>query len=225
MKKLQSAASRTYNSNIHTRTGVNKMKTITQSELNDIVKKHGFWLCNRPDGEQADFRNYDLRGMMFDGAFLPKALFDNDILDNASFTGATLNGASFVNASLTTAIMIGSRLETADFNNACLRGAVLNKSMLVSSCMTGANLIDASLVGATMTGTDLNDVKSMWDTTGNGSEIITLRTNRWTVNYTKTHMQIGCKKFLIDEWWGLVTRKLPEWLKTQLNGGKSGNRF
>lgn len=192
------------------------MKTITQDQLADIVEKHKIWFCDHTRGEQADFRNHDLQGMMFDGVILPKAVFDNANLDNASFTGATLTGSSFVNASLVSTNMIGSRLESVDFSNACLRGAVLNKSLLVKSCMVGTNLIDASLVGATMTGTRLDDVKSMWDTTGNGSEIITVRTDRWTVNYTKTHMQVGINKFLIDEWWGFSDAQISGMAKNAI---------
>ena len=68
----------------------------------------------------------------------------------------------------------------------CLAAAVKARANLHGANLHGANLIDANLRGAI----------------GNSKNIITIQTDRWTINYTSTVIQIGCQSHDIAEWWG-----------------------
>ena len=53
-----------------------------------------------------------------------------------------------------------------------------------------ANLYGANLYGA-----------NLWSTTGNMCQIKSIFIDTWPIGYTKDVIQIGCKKYNIDEWW------------------------
>ena len=58
----------------------------------------------------------------------------------------------------------------------------------------------AYLRGANLSGANLRE-NSLWNTTGNSREIKSVQTDGWTVTYTATHMQIGCQRHTLKEWW------------------------
>ena len=69
-----------------------------------------------------------------------------------------------------------------------------------------ADLRDANLCGADLCGADLRDANLRranlrWVATGNQNEIITHQTKKYQIAYTAEVMSIGCKQFLLSEWW------------------------
>jgi uncharacterized protein YjbI with pentapeptide repeats len=111
-------------------------------------------------------------------------------LRGANLSGANLSGADLRGANLSGANLSGANLSGANLRDANLRGANLR----------GANLRDAYLRGANLSGANLRE-NSLWNTTGNSREIKSVQTDGWTVTYTATHMQIGCQRHTLKEWW------------------------
>ena len=83
------------------------MRTITQEELNEILKKHLKFIRNKEGGERADFSNANLSG----------ADLWNANLRNANLSGADLSGADLWNANLRNANLSGADLSGADLKN------------------------------------------------------------------------------------------------------------
>ena len=90
--------------------------------------------------------------------------------------------------------LINANLRGANLINADLRGANLSVADLSDANLRGANLSDANLRGANLSGADL------WGVVGNMRHIKSLQTEKYTITYTATILQIGCKRFTIDEW-------------------------
>ena len=106
------------------------MKTFTEQELKEILKKHKLWLedIGQQDAERANLRGADLCGA---------DLCDADLCD-ADLRGADLRGADLCDADLCDADLRGANLRGADLCGANLRGADLR----------GADLRGADLCGA-----------------------------------------------------------------------------
>ena len=64
-----------------------------------------------------------------------------------------------------------------------------------------ANLYGANLYGANLDGANLDGAGSLNSVTGNMKNIKSIACEDWPIAYTSTHMQIGCQKHLISEWW------------------------
>ena len=78
------------------------------------------------------------------------------------------------------------------------------KANLINANLRGANLINADLRGANLSAADLSDANlrgaDLWGVFGNMRHIKSLQTEKYTITYTATILQIGCKRFTIDEW-------------------------
>ena len=122
------------------------MKTYTEAELNEILRKHDLWLKNDPAGVRANLWNADLRG----------ADLRNAKLESADLRGADLRGANLRNADLRTA-----NLWNADLRGANLRGANLRGANLESANLYGADLWNANLWNADLRNADLRDAKNV----------------------------------------------------------------
>ena len=111
------------------------MKTFTEQELKEILKKHKLWLedIGQQDAERANLRGADLCGA---------DLCDADLCD-ADLRGADLRGADLCDADLCDADLRGANLRGADLCGANLRGADLRGADL-----RGADLCGADLCGA-----------------------------------------------------------------------------
>ena len=101
------------------------MKTISNDDLKEILRKHVLWVMEDPKGERAD-----LSGANLEGANLYKA-----ILIGANLTGANLREA----------YLEGANLYEADLYEADLREANLYEADLSRANLTGANLYEAYL--------------------------------------------------------------------------------
>ena len=97
-------------------------------------------------------------------------------------------------ADLSWANLSGANLYKADLSWANLSGANLSMADLSWANLSWANLYGANLYGANLYKADLSWVN------GNNKEIKTIQTGIYIVNYTETTMQIGCKNYLISDW-------------------------
>ena len=89
----------------------------------------------------------------------------------------------------------------ANLVRANLDGANLYGANLDGANLDGANLVRANLDGANLDGANLVRAGSLNSVTGNMKNIKSIACEDWPVAYTSTHMQIGCQKHLISEWW------------------------
>ena len=162
------------------------MKIIAKEALNEILRKHAFWLLRDPDGEradlqeadlrgadlqEADLRGADLRGANLRGADLSEAnLREADLrwveLSEANLKGADLRWVelSKINlqeADLRWADLTGAILRGADLTGAILRGADLTGADLYKAILSGTDLSEANLSGANLTGADLSGAKNL----------------------------------------------------------------
>ena len=105
-------------------------------------------------------------------------------LREADLSGAFLSGADLSGADLSGADLSGANLSGADLRDADLRRADLRR---------------ADLSGADLSGTFLGGI---WlkDTKGDGKCIKSIRTEIYSISYTASVLQIGCKNHLISEW-------------------------
>ena len=87
-----------------------------------------------------DFRNLDLRGVVFFSADLRKSNFSRARLANASFEGSELSKSLFRKARAR-----GVSFESADLTRADLRGADLRGASMEGAILTGARLQGAKL--------------------------------------------------------------------------------
>lgn len=110
------------------------MKTITTSELQDILYKHRLWLRHEVGGSCANLSNTDLFG---------------ENLSNVDLSGANLFGANLSNANLSDVNLSRADLTNADLSNTNLFRADLSR----------ANLSKANLLGANLYGVNLYDIK------------------------------------------------------------------
>lgn len=114
----------------------------------------------------------------------------------------------------------GLLLRYAYLREANLEGADLRGTNLLEVNLCHANLKGADLCGANLRNANLQGV-NLKNTTGNGKEIKTIQTDRWTVAYTAKVMQIGCEQHAIEDWWdfddttisGMESTALEWWLR------------
>jgi len=131
----------------------------------------------------ADLRNADLRC----------ADLRNADLSSANLSSANLRCADLRNADLSNANLSSANLRCADLRNDDLRCADLRNADLSSANLGDANLRCADLRNADLSNADLRCFGDM-------KIIFTLQLDNWQVGFTKDVMQIGCKRFKIEEW-------------------------
>lgn len=126
--------------------------------------------------------------------------FSSKEIEGKDFSGellmwAILKEATFKNCIFEYASMDYLDASGAKFENCNLKYASFNK---------------ASLSGASFNDSDLNGV------VGNGKQIITMSLERWPVAYTETHLQIGCERHLIEDWWKFTDKQIDAMSKHAL---------
>ena len=89
------------------------MKTISNDDLKEILRKHTLWLNNDPEGEKADLTGADLYKANLYGADLSKADLTGADLTGADLTGADLYKANLYKADLSKADLTGADLSEA----------------------------------------------------------------------------------------------------------------
>ena len=89
--------------------------------------------------------------------------------------------------------------ESANLRDANLKSANLRDANLEGANLEGADLVCANLKSANLKSANLEGV-NLWGVLGNMIHIKSLQTEKYLVTYTATILQIGCKRFTIDEW-------------------------
>ena len=125
-------------------------------------------------------------------------------LSEANMSGADLSGANLSDANLFGAYMSG-----ADLSGANLSGANLSGSDLSGADLSWADLSWANLYGADLSEANLSGANLSW-ANGNNKEIKTIQTGIYIVNYTETDMQIGCKNYLISDWFNFNDKEIKK---------------
>jgi hypothetical protein len=133
-----------------------------------------------------------------------KWLRNEDGEEKADLTGADLTGANLTWADLTGANLTGANLTGADLTGADLTWADLTGANLTGANLTGANLTGANLTGANLTGANLT-----------GANLIVIHPGPWTMIVTKTHVHVGCERFLNDKSAEAAMRMLAKKHKAQ----------
>ena len=118
-----------------------ELETISQAELNGIIRKHIMFLTAKPGGRRAVVRDKDLSNLTFSG----------QNLSQSDFTGCILAGANLSNANFESSTLFG-----CDFT-----GANLSNTSLIRADMRGADVGDADLSKADLTGADLREGKTL----------------------------------------------------------------
>ena len=107
---------------------------ITQSELDDVIKKHVIFGTGRRGGARAVLKFKDLSGLYFHGADLSGADFTGSDLSRALLAGGKFNGANFYNC-----VMDQTDLTNCNFSRADLRGVDLTTVKMDGADFTGAD--------------------------------------------------------------------------------------
>ena len=89
------------------------MKTISNDDLKEILRKHALWFIFGPEGEGADLRLANLRGANLSGAGLRWANLKGANLSEADLKGANLRRADLTGANLGWADLTGADLSEA----------------------------------------------------------------------------------------------------------------
>jgi len=114
----------------------------------------------------------------------------NDILEN-------LEGAKID--------LSGDDLSGLDFKGANLTRANLTRANLTRANLTVANLMGANLTVANLMGANL------YGCVGNRKQVMTILTfGEYLVTYTHDRLQIGCKNYPINDWWGFDDKDILE---------------
>ena len=69
----------------------------------------------------------------------------------------------------------------------------------ISDLVRGALKVKISMYRANLSGADLRGA-DLCDAIGNKRELRTLQVDTYSISFTKEIMQIGCKRFTIEEW-------------------------
>ena len=118
------------------------MKTITATDIKDILARHKMWINGNPLGERADLRYANL---------------SNADLRNANLSNADLRVADLSNANLRVADLRNANLRVADLRNADLSNANLRVADLRYADLRYANLSNANLRYADLRYADLSN--------------------------------------------------------------------
>ena len=138
----------------------NKMKRLTQEEINKVLENHKHWLaedCDKWENMQADFSYCDLRNADLHNADLRNADLHNADLRNADLHNADLHNANLHNANLHNADLLNADLHNADLHNADLHNANLYNADLYNADLHNANLRNADLRNANLLNADLRN--------------------------------------------------------------------
>ena len=101
--------------------GDTKMKTFTQSELNEILAKHKKWLNDEEGGERANLSSASLSSADLRSADLRSANLSYANLRSADLSSADLSSADLSSANLRSANLSYADLSYADLSSANLR--------------------------------------------------------------------------------------------------------
>lgn len=204
--------------------------TYTAEQLAEVLKKHQAFVNGEDGGECANLEGADLQGADFCCAVLIGAKLSRTNLRGANLSGADLSccdlsDSNLRGANLSGGLLYGANLRSANLRAAFLDGAALESADLCFASLNYANLSGASLAGAdlrwtSLMGANLSDIRSLSGAVGNMVQIKSVYCDRWSVNYTTEHMQIGCQFHRIDQWWGFSDAEISKMASDALSWWK-----
>lgn len=201
-----------------------KMRKVSQDELNEIIRLHGVWLREKIAGAQADLSDCDLTGANMRGVDLSRARFNRSIMRHADLSDSNLTQATMINVDLTDSYMSCCNLTEARMTRAKLKNATMRHCTMIDTILRAVDLADADLHGSTLVGVDFShsNLRDVWlesatmlncelrEVIGNGVEIKTFQTESYMVNFTKHDIQIGCKRFTVEEWTNFTDHEISQ---------------
>ena len=111
----------------------------------------------------------------------------------------------------------GTVIYSGDFSTIAelVSAAVANNADLEDANLRDANLRGANLWDADLRGADLRDANlwgaNLWGCAGNRSEIKSLFiSDKYPISYTHEHLQIGCQRHMIGDWWEFDDKRIIE---------------
>ena len=116
---------------------------MTNTELQNILKKHQLWLDREPGGERANLEGANLFQADLEGVNLRDAN-----LERANLVGANLRRTNLFEANLFEANLFEANLRRANLFKANLRRTNLRRANLVKANLREANLVKAILYNA-----------------------------------------------------------------------------
>lgn len=131
-----------------------------EKEIEKMLEKHQLWLDNHPDGEKANFDNYnfgkiDLTGIDLSNLKISGASFRKTVLTNANFSGSELTNVDFRGAILINSNFSNTKLEGCDlrrtrcdninFKNSNISTCLLKNSKFIESDFTDSKIISSDL--------------------------------------------------------------------------------
>ena len=138
------------------------MKTISNNDLKEILRKHVLWLNDDPEGERANLRWADLSEADLSEADLRGVCLYKANLRGANLYKANLRGANLYKANLRWADLWGADLNRADLTEANLYKANLRWADLWGADLNRADLTEADLKEADLKGANLSEAKIDW---------------------------------------------------------------
>lgn len=136
----------------------------------------------------------NLKGVYFEDCNLHRARFLSCNASSINFQNCNLEGATFALADLYFSYFAKTNLNAVSFNSANLYNASLADADLNTCTFKRASLIETFLRDSTLPDKDLN-----W-AIGNSKEVKTWLALPHHINWTKTHIFIGCVSKTIEEW-------------------------
>ena len=151
----------------------------------------------------------NLKGANLSDANLEDADLEDADLKLADLRCANLQDSYLKYANLRYANLQGANLRYANLECAYLEGTNLRSANLQGANLQGANLSDANLEDADLSRANLEGI-SLWGVKGNMKEIKSMQIDKYCITYTATHLQIGCKLHLIEDWANFDDRRILE---------------
>lgn len=133
-----------------------------------------------------------------------KTICEIEAKSENDFSGVDLSGKNLQFADLRGKNLKEANLEEADLYRAnlevaILRGANPRKAKLRKANLEGANLTKANLEGASL----------RW-AIGNGKEIKTIKTVRWSIVIAGDQLAIGCQQHSFSQWMNFSDEEIEE---------------
>lgn len=125
-------------------------KLISQSELNDVIKKHNLYCCSGK-GQRAELTNLDLRGLDFSDKNLTNIDFSHSILSECNFENSILNRSSFYYSTLRNTNFHRIQACESNFRKSFAEGAIFSESDLTAANLSKADFERASFYGCNLT--------------------------------------------------------------------------
>ena len=168
---------------------------MTQTVLNEILKKHCDWLNGKDGGERADLSNANLRYANLRCANLRYA----------DLSGANLSGADLSDADLSKVNLSNANLSGADLSNADLSKVNLSNANLSGADLSNANLSKVNLSNANLSGADLSNADLIGANLSNAENLLN------AINFMETHFEKTDEGYIVYKTFNDSYVQNPNW--------------